>query len=519
MRSLLRSTLPSTSGSTLRSSSGVPTPPASRSPGGSLGGLGAILALGAAAALVIAAPSCDSTSTNNPATDGGVSGDGGTVTGTPTITEVLPATGLLAGGEVVTVLGTNFTTGTTVMFGDKPGTNVQILSKTQLKVTVPAGTAIGPAVVVVKNPDGKLATSGTLFSYIRVRVLLGDELNPTFLSVGTKPVAIAAGDLDGDGKPDLVTANEGSGDVTVLKNNQNFAMPNPWAAAISPTSVAIGEIDNRPGLDLVVGCNNTENKDMVVLLNAGSGNFGAANPFTVGRTPTGVVTRDLNGDNKAEVILSVRTTGMAHVFNNQSLGNTPSFGTGPTYQLGTMPAALALADLTGDVYPELLAVNESANTLSVYVGGAGSMFQMRPVTNISGRPLALAVGDLTGDGKADVLVPGFDSQQLTVLRGKGDGTFDALTPVSVGRGPRAAAVADIDGDGKADALVLNSTGGTLDVLLGVGDGTFEPTQRIAISGTPYAMVVGDLNADGKPDVAATSYDNNRVVLLTNRTQR
>lgn len=508
MRSLLRSTLPSTSSSTLRSSSGS-----------SLGGLGAVLALGAAAALVIAAPSCSESPPNNPATDGGTGGDGGAVTGTPTLTEVLPATGVLAGGEVVTLLGNNFAPGATVMFGDKLGTNVQILSKTQLKVTVPAGTAIGPTVIVVKNPDGKLATSSTLFSYIRVRVLLGDEMNPTFLNVGMKPVAIAAGDLDGDGRPDLVTANEGSGDVTVLKNNQNFTTPNPWAAAISPTSIAIGEIDNRQGLDLVVGCNNTENKDMVILTNAGSGNFSAPTPFQVARTPTGVVARDLNGDNKAEVILSVRTTGQAHVMTNSSLGTSIAFGTGPMYQLGTMPSALALADLTGDVYPELIAVNESANTLSVYVGGAGSTFQVRPTTNISGRPLALAVGDLTGDGKADVLVPGFDSQQLTVLRGKGDGSFDALTPVSVGRGPRAVAVADVDGDGKADALVLNSTGGTLDVLLGVGDGTFEPTQRVAISGTPYSMVVGDLNADGKPDVAVTSYENNRVVLLTNRTQR
>lgn len=518
MRSLLRSTLPSTTGKTLRSSSDAPAPRASRSPGGSLGRLGVILALGAATAIAIAAPSCSEPPANNPGTDGGTSGDGGAVTGPPTLTEVMPATGVLAGGEVVTVLGNNFATGATVMFGDKLGTNVQILSKTQIKVTVPAGLAIGPAVVVVKNPDGKLATSGTLFSYIRVRVLLGDDMNPTFLNVGMKPVAIASGDLDGDGRPDLVTANEGSADVTVLKNNQNFTTPNPWAAAIGPTSIAIGEIDNRQGLDLVVGCNNTEGKDMVVLTNSG-GNFSAPTPFGVARTPTGVVTRDLNGDNKAEVILGIRTTGQAHVLTNGTLGTGIAFGTGPTYALGTMPAAIALADLTGDVYPELLAVNESANTLSVYVGGANGMFQMRPVTTISGRPLALAVGDLTGDGKADVLVPGFDSQQLTVLRGKGDGSFDALTPVSVGRGPRAAAVADIDGDGKTDALVLNSTGGTLDVLLGAGDGTFEPTQRVVVAGTPYAMVVGDLNADGKPDVAAVSYENNRVVLLLNRTQR
>lgn len=512
MRSLLRSTLPSTSGST----SDVSQTP--RSPR-SLGGLGAVLAMGAAAALAIAAPSCSEAPPSSPITDGGTGGDGGTVTGTPTLTEILPATGVLAGGEVVTLLGNNFATGATVMFGDKPGTNVQILSKTQLKVTVPAGTTIGPTAVVVKNPDGKLATSSTLFSYIRVRVLLGDDMNPTFLPVGMKPVAIAAGDLDGDGRPDLVTANEGSGDVTVLKANQNFTTPNPWAAAIGPTSVAIGEIDNRPGLDLVVGCNNTENKDMVVLLNAGSGNYGTPTAFTVGRTPTGIAARDLNGDNKAEILLSVRTTGQAHVLTNATLGNAPSFGTGPVYQLGTMPAALALADLTGDVYPELIGISESANTLSVFVGGVGSTFQTRPVTTVSGRPLAFAVGDLTGDGKADVIVPGFDSQQLTVLRGKGDGSFDALAPVSVGRGPRAAAVADIDGDGKPDALVLNSTGGTLDVLLGVGDGTFEPTQRVVISGTPYAMVVGDLNADGKPDVAAVSYENNRVILLNNRTQR
>ncbi|MFO0574702.1 MAG: FG-GAP-like repeat-containing protein [Polyangia bacterium] len=483
----------------------------------------------AALALVLAlgAPGCTSGTSNpagdggtNPTGDGGTSNsDGGTVGGPVSISQILPGTGLLAGGEVITIVGDGFAEGATVLFGDRQGTGVQVLSKTQLKVTVPAGAAIGPVVLVVKNPDGSLASNGTLFSYVRVRVVLGDVMNPTYLPVGQKPVAITAADLDGDGKPDLITANEGSGDVTLLKNNQNFLTPNSWAVAVGPTSLVVGELDARTGLDVAVTCNNADGKDVGVLLNSGSGNLQAAAPFAVARNPTGIVARDLNGDGKAELIVGVRTTSQAQVLNNTTAGATASFTLGTTYALGTSPAALLLAELTGDTYPELLSANEAGNSVSVYLGAAGGMFQSKPAVTASGRPLSLAAGDLTGDGKADLIVPGFDSQQLTVLRGKGDGTFDTLAPVGVGLGPRAAAIADIDGDGKADALVLNSAGNTLDVLLGKGDGTFEPTQRLLLTATPYAMTVADLNADGKPDVAVASYDGNRVILLTNKTQR
>lgn len=469
---------------------------------------------------------CNESTSNNPTpTDGGTQvtdastqTDGSMPSGPVSITDVFPSNGLLAGGEVLTVVGDGFALGATVLFGDRPGTNVQILSKTQLKVTVPAGAAQGPVVLVVKNPDGTLGTSGTLFSYVRVRVALGDAQNPTYLAVGNKPIAIAAGDLDGDGKPDLITANEGSGDVTLLKNSQNFQTQNTSPVAVGPSSLTLGELDGRTGLDVAVTCNNTDNKDVGVLLNGGTGTFSTAATFAVARNPVGVVARDLSGDGKAELIVAVRTTGQAQVLNNTTT-TTASFTLGATYALGQSPAALLLAELTGDAYPELLSANETGNSLSVYLGAAGGLFQVKPTVTASGRPLALAAGDLTGDGKADVIVPGYDSQQVTVLRGKGDGTFDALTPVGVGKGPRAAAVADIDGDGKLDALVLNSVGNTMDVMLGKGDGTFEPTQRVLLTGTPFGLAVADFNADGKPDVAVASYETNRVTLLTNRTQR
>jgi hypothetical protein len=384
---------------------------------------------------------------------------------------------------------------------------------------VPAGTAIGPVVLVVKNPDGSLASNGTLFSYVRVRVQLGDAMNPTYLPVGQKPVAITTADIDGDGKPDLITANEGSGDVTLLKYNQNFLTPNSWNVAVGPTSLVVGELDGRTGLDVAVACNNGDGKDVGVLLNSGTGNLQAAATFAVARNPTGIVARDLTGDGKAELIVAVRTSSQAQVLNNTTAGATAAFTLGAAYALGASPAALVLAELTGDAYPELISANEVGNSVSVYLGAAGGLFQSKPAVTASGRPLSLAAGDLTGDGKADLIVPGYDSQQVTVLRGRGDGTFDPLSPVGVGLGPRAAAIADIDGDGKLDALVLNSAGNTLDVLLGKGDGTFEPTQRMLLNATPYALAVNDLNNDGKPDVAVASYDGNRVILLTNRTQR
>ncbi len=76
----------------------------------------------------------------------------------PTVTKVSPRSGPTTGGTLVTVTGTNFTGATTVLFGTVAGTNLKVVSATQITVDSPAESA-GLRNVVVETPGGKSATS------------------------------------------------------------------------------------------------------------------------------------------------------------------------------------------------------------------------------------------------------------------------------------------------------------------------------------------------------------------------
>lgn len=89
---------------------------------------------------------------------------------TPTVASVVPKSGPPAGGTVVTINGSNFTSGTqtsppSVAFGGKPATNVTVLSPSQLKAQVPAHTA-GSVSVQITTTSGKSASLANGFTYI-----------------------------------------------------------------------------------------------------------------------------------------------------------------------------------------------------------------------------------------------------------------------------------------------------------------------------------------------------------------
>jgi len=82
----------------------------------------------------------------------------------PTITEVNPNTGPIAGGTTIIVLGTNFQQGATVEIGGKSATDVAVTSSTNITAKTPTADA-GLVEVAVTNPDGKSATLAEGFNY------------------------------------------------------------------------------------------------------------------------------------------------------------------------------------------------------------------------------------------------------------------------------------------------------------------------------------------------------------------
>src|SRR5437870_189597 len=111
-------------------------------------------------------------------------------------------------------------------------------------------------------------------------------------AVGTNPQSVAAGDFNGDGRPDLAVANSGSSNVSVLLGNGDgtFQAARTFAAGTTPASVAVGDFNGDGVADLAVA--NSGSSNVSVLLGNGDGTFQAARTFAAGGGPLSVAVGD-----------------------------------------------------------------------------------------------------------------------------------------------------------------------------------------------------------------------------------
>ncbi|MFM7486515.1 MAG: FG-GAP-like repeat-containing protein, partial [Cytophagales bacterium] len=141
-------------------------------------------------------------------------------------------------------------------------------------------------------------------------------------TTGVGPVSLAIGDLDGDGKPDLTVANYGSNTVSVFRNTGSsgtvsYATKVDVATGSLPRSVAIGDLDGDGKPDLAVA---NEGSDSVsVLRNTGSRgtvSFAAKVDFTTGADPRSVAIGDLDGDGKPDLAVANLSSNTVSVIRN-----------------------------------------------------------------------------------------------------------------------------------------------------------------------------------------------------------
>ncbi|MGA7648369.1 MAG: Ig-like domain repeat protein [Terriglobales bacterium] len=377
---------------------------------------------------------------------------------------------------------------------------------------------------------------------------------PTYGSGGYASYSVAVADVNGDGKPDMVVANwcasNGNctnGSIGVLLGNGDGTFQTAVgydSGGIYVRSVAVADVngDGKPDVVVANQCANSNctNGSIGVLLGNGDGTFQTAVSYgSDGIYADSVAVADVNGDGKPDLLVANECTSSNCTNGSVSvlLGNGDgTFQTAVSYGSGGEYAwSVAVADVNGDGKPDLLVSNECASnctngSVSVLLGNGDGTFQTAVGYGSGGEDaLSVAVADVNGDGKPDVVVlnqcasnSNCTNGSVSVLLGNGDGTFQ--TAVSYGSGGEDAlsvAVADVNGDGKPDLVVANQcfsssncTNGSVSVLLGNGDGTF---QTALITSTPElpgieSLAVADFNGDGKLDVASGA---GNVLLLGN----
>ncbi|HTC94711.1 MAG TPA: FG-GAP-like repeat-containing protein [Terriglobales bacterium] len=367
------------------------------------------------------------------------------------------------------------------------------------------------------NSDGKLDLVVANQGDGSVSLLLGNGAGSSQLfqpagtyATGSSPQAIAVADFNGDGRPDIVTANYhaiGGNDVSVLLNNVlptipisnglSFLAPRVYSNQLSGHFVAIGDIngDGRPDLAIA----NYVTNDVTVLLNTAT----SLQPLTltVGAGPNAVALGDFNGDGRLDLATANFKDNDVSVLLQ---GTNGAFQPAVNYSADLGPISIADGDFNGDGKLDLAVVNGSGNSVSVLLGNGDGTFQPAVNYSVGNRPYFVAIGDVNGDGKLDLAVVNQFDNNVSVLLGNGDGTFQPAVNYNTGSAPEAVAIADLNRDGKADLVVANYLAGTVSVLIGKGDGTFQPANSYAAGPFPQSIAVGDFNGDGKLDLVVAN---------------
>jgi hypothetical protein len=174
------------------------------------------------------------------------------------------------------------------------------------------------------------------------------------------------------------------------------------------------------------------------------------------------------------------------------------------------PRAIAVADVTGDGWPDLILAGTGRGSVTVIPnhgvedGDGGERFRPARDYVVGGGPFEIAIGDLNGDGRLDIAVANADSDSVTLLFNSGDGHFAAPTNLPVAGNPRGIALGDFNRDGRLDIAVTRFAAAELDVLFGVGNGTFPERRSYGAPVNPQGLAVGDFNRDGWQDVAVAA---------------
>ena len=463
--------------------------------------------------------------------------------GVPFITGFSPATAFP--GATVTIFGTNFSpvAGSNIVYFGSVQAAVLSASATNLVVTVPVGATYAS---ITETVNGLTAYASQPFEPTFPGAGVGinsSSFGPRLdLPSGSGPIKAVIADLDNDGKPDLIVANDYNNTISLYRNISTNGLLTAGSFAprvdlvtppgqYSPFGMVVADVDGDGRPDIIVS---DYNNSLVSVYhntctpgNISSNLFATRVDFATGAQPQGVEVRDIDGDGMPDLLVANAGDGTVSILRNTgAVGTltTNSFAPKVDFVTGAGCQSVVVGDLDGDGLPDLVTSDSGPSTVSLLrnLGSPGNIaFAPKVDFVVPSAPVQMALGDLDGDGKPDLTVASYLSQSLSVFRNIS--TAGSLTTNSfasridyplAGRG-HTPVLADLDGDGKPDLSVVTELSSMLSVFQNASSpGSFTnsslaPRVDFGTGYNAWGVSAGDLDGDGRPDIVfCNSYDNN-----------
>ena len=360
----------------------------------------------------------------------------------------------------------------TQLFTQAPGSPISINC-------APGNIALGDL-----NRDGNPDLVAACGQSRQIVILTGDgtgrfqTLAGSLIAVPDFPHEIAIADLNNDSTLDIVFASHDSYNITILSGDgQGGFTVSPNSPVVMKNGshphthgLAIGDLNKDGKHDLVTG-NNADN-DVAVALGDGNGGFTKAkdSPFPVGQAPYPLAIGDVNNDLNPDIVASSTLQGgqpgrSLTLLLGDGLGG---FQRSPVPVRTNNPGYVSIGDINGDQNPDLVATHLERNELTVLLGdGRGNFIESAASPfNLGHSAWQVEIKDINHDGKPDILAAA--GKGVRVMLGDGHGFFSQSpgSPYSTGEGAWRFAIGDINADNKPDIATSNLDSKTVTVLLG-----------------------------------------------------
>jgi subtilisin family serine protease len=379
-----------------------------------------------------------------------------------------------------------------------------------------------------------------LGSTTAVPPVVGFQL-PKSLPTDFLPTSIATGDFNKDGHQDWVVANGGGNNLWLYLGKGDGTASLPAIIPLrgqTPVWVITADLRKIGILDLVVA--EADSGTVEVLLGNGDGTFGAGALYFMPASPINVSAADFNGDGKIDILVGLNgapTPGSLVVLPGDGVGHFLPPKLVPAESLfAVVPVSVAVMDLNGDGFPDVLIVDANSAVVSAYLNERDGTFKFSqtiytgfPALGIF--PISAALGDVNKDGCSDAIVT--DTLGIAwEFFGNCDGTFQAnfstqVQPYGAGDVAIGLALVDVNHDGNLDLVtsgfVLTEAnfpfgqvgGNMLTVRLGDGHGNFGLPHVYRGAPSMVALAAVDLAGTGFPSLITVDQDDDSTTVFNN----